>query len=523
VGCEGRTRRRANGRCYDYCTVECFEVGRPRRGPTQGDADEYVSPPEIAAQLISQAIEGKRRYQEEQDEHDEHESELPMPLDTELTPSWTTYQEQQHAEIKFQQVSMRLGGRVVSGCDSVICREGLGRRNLSRETTEMIAGWRSGMQSLEICAEFRPEGLTNQAAVCEALELVFEIQRDQVADTMLYATFYIEVQKEDGSSYHHRTPLLVSTEEVLYYDAASLIKSDQVRFSVTWLVPLLRKEAERGGQLLIYTAGQSNVACQGQTTQAAVLCSAITQVVLAIASQIGLAGTLSAIRCLQAAGPDALTDVARYALAQLWRNMEEAAAAGLSNLSDFMPSPQANPRARDRCETSRRAALEGIYQRHRSLLDSSEARRYYADRAFGVIDPASGGLRHVGCGEAYEAKAMPHALELARLMTTGGTIGDYRAWEKENNSHGGDEYVDPSGLSVIAEATTTGAPTERWSGTFMGDLFMKTRIRKLRIAEGVRLAVEQGGLTAGQATEILKCETATKVCSRSRTCSRTHH
>jgi hypothetical protein len=179
-----------------------------------------------------------------------------------------------------------------------------------------------------------------------------------------------------------------------------------------------------------------------------------------------------------------------------------------------MPSPQANPKARDRCETSRRAALEGIYQRHRSLLDSSEARRYYADRAFGVVDPATGGLRHVGSGEAYEAKAMPHALELARLMMAGGTIGEYRAWEEENNSHGGDEYVDPSGLTVIAETTTTGAPTERWSGTFMGDLFMKTRIKKLRMAEGVRLAVEQGGLTAGQATEILKCETATKAQAR---------
>jgi hypothetical protein len=67
--------------------------------------------------------------------------------------------------------------------------------------------------------------------------------------------------------------------------------------------------------------------------------------------------------------------MARFGLAQVWRNVEAAAERGLGDLLDFMPHPVASPEARARCNVFRTQAIVSIRRRLSGLTNERRSTR----------------------------------------------------------------------------------------------------------------------------------------------------
>jgi hypothetical protein len=166
----------------------------------------------------------------------------------------------------------------------------------------MIERWRAEKQLLELTAifdEVATSTMANKHELVDATDLVFGVHSEQGDADILVVNVYIEASQAQCRTMRHRTILLIGEREVLYYDATSLMKSESVRRSVEHIVPVLRAATEKRGKRFIHTVGQADATVQGQSRRDENMCNALSQVVMAAASLVGIAGTLAAIRCLQ--------------------------------------------------------------------------------------------------------------------------------------------------------------------------------------------------------------------------------
>jgi hypothetical protein len=321
----------------------------------------------------------------------------------------------------------------------------------------MKSAWMRGEQALVLHLKYnRKLEITSRRAMEEVVDEVEHVHQQLNEGEVLVVMVRIDTWDLNGGAMYHRAILFIGESTAWLYDPLSFVESDYVRTQVTEFKPMLEELLRPMRVELLFTAGEADVARQGQTTADGSLCNSLCLVAAVAVAFAGIEGGPSSLRLLQGISAKALADVAMYALPEVWANAMDSRDNPNLRIRGLLPCEDLAPRRFQQAKQASGRAfsqIQDFLNPRESLVVNTRG-----DREFAVSHDGFG-RRLVRLGGAYTGHYTQARLQLFSLLRGRGrhTAQALLRWERAHGAEGRGLRTDPKGREVLPEGATRGS------------------------------------------------------------------